>query len=318
MAEPQLVDGSRWNFSQTFLNDFQSLRSDLQTRIQQANQSVSISKQTLDGLNLRLAELSKSIVDATGSIPKFDQRNCENQLKEIEQSLEGLRKASAPTSKFAFKRKAREAVQSSPNVSTPSIMKASAAPTSSLTLSSYTMKLVTPDDLPDPETVAPELRSELSIHDLDSCILNLINAKQHEISALHIRNVKNSILLLPPLDGSVILHDLINCIVVVKCHQFRMHSSKSTDVYLSIQSNPIIEHCHRIQFAPYPASFSPMIAQHNSDVSVQDFSHIKSTPSPNWNVLDEGARKSPEDWQLISAVSATDVERILQKSLPSV
>lgn len=139
------------------------------------------------------------------------------QLKEIEQSLEGLRKSSAPASKFAFKRKAREAVQSSSNVSTPSI-KASAASTSSLTLSSYTMKLVTPDDLPDPETVAPELRSELSIHDLDSCILNLINAKQ-EISALHIRNVKNSILLLPTLDGSVILHDLINCIVVVKCHQ---------------------------------------------------------------------------------------------------
>ncbi|KAJ3921240.1 tubulin binding cofactor C-domain-containing protein [Lentinula edodes] len=317
MAEPQIADESRWNFSQTFLNDFQSLRSDLQTRIQQANQSVSISKQTLDGLNLQLAELSKSIVDATGSIPKFDQRNCENQLKEIEQSLEGLRKASAPASKFAFKRKAREAVQSSPNVSTPS-MKASAAPTSSLTLSSYTMKLVTPDDLPDPETVAPELRSELSIHDLDSCILNLINAKQHEISALHIRNVKNSILLLPALDGSVILHDLINCIVVVKCHQFRMHSSKGIDVYLSIQSNPIIEHCHSIQFAPYPATFSPTIVQHNSDVSVQDFSHIKSTPSPNWNVLDERARKLPEDWQSISAASATDVERILQKCLPSV
>ncbi|KAF8830301.1 hypothetical protein HHX47_DHR2000700 [Lentinula edodes] len=258
------------------------------------------------------------------------------QLKEIERSLEGLRKASAPASKFAFKRKAREAVQSSPNVSTPS-MKASDAPTSSLTLSSYTMKLVTPDDLPDPETVAPELRSELSIHDLDSCILNLINAKQHEISALHIRNVKNSILLLPALDGSVILHDLINCIVVVKCHQvssessspaivpptnfgeqFRMHSSKSIDVYLSIQSNPIIEHCHSIQFAPYPATFSPTIVQHNSDVSVQDFSHIKSTPSPNWNVLNERARKLSEDWQSISAVSATDVERILQKSLPSV
>ncbi|KAJ4496010.1 tubulin binding cofactor C-domain-containing protein [Lentinula edodes] len=316
MAEPQTADGSRWNFSQTFLNDFQSLRSDLQTRIQQANQSVSISKQTLDGFNLQLAELSKSIVDATGSIPKFDQRNCENQLKEIEQSLEGLRKASAPASKFAFKRKAREAVQSSPNVSTPS-MKASAAPTSSLTLSSYTMKLVTPDDLPDPETVAPELRSELSIHDLDSCILNLMNAKQ-EISALHIRNVKNSILLLPILDGSVILHDLINCIVVVKCHQFRMHSSRSTDVYLSIQSNPIIEHCHSIRFGPYPATFSPTIVQHNPDVLVQDFSHIRSTPSPNWTVLDEGARKSPEDWQSISASGATDVERILQKSLPSV
>ncbi|KAJ3722705.1 tubulin binding cofactor C-domain-containing protein [Lentinula guzmanii] len=289
---------------------------DLQTCIQQATQSGTASKQTLDNLNLQLAQLSKNIVDAAGSIPKFDQRNCENQLKEIEQSLERLRKASSPASKFAFKRKAREATQPPSNVSTASVT-GSVAPKSSLTLSSYTMKLVTPRDLPDPETIAPELRSELSIIHLDSCILNLLNTKQYEISALHVRDVKNSILLLPVLEGSIILHDLANCVVVVSCHQqFRMHSSQNIDVYLSIQSNPIIEHCSGIRFGPYPSAFTLENDQHVPGPAVQDFSHIKSTPSPHWCMLAEGAWKSSEDWQSILTLDAIDLEPVLQQALP--
>ncbi|KAJ3983709.1 tubulin binding cofactor C-domain-containing protein [Lentinula detonsa] len=315
MADPQTPEGSRWNFSQSFLSDFQSSRSDLQTCIQQATQSGTASKQTLDDLNLQLAQLSKNIVDAAGSIPKFDQRNCENQLKEIEQSLERLRKASSPASKFAFKRKAREATQPPSNVSTASVT-GSVAPKSSLTLSSYTMKLVTPRDLPDPETIAPELRSELSIIDLNSCILNLLNTKQYEISALHVRDVKNSILLLPVLEGSIILHDLANCVVVVSCHQFRMHSSQNIDVYLSIQSNPIIEHCSGIRFGPYPSAFTLENDQHVPGLAVQDFSHIKSTPSPHWCTLAEGAWKSSEDWQSILTLDAIDLEPVLQQALP--
>ncbi|KAJ4490013.1 tubulin binding cofactor C-domain-containing protein [Lentinula aciculospora] len=317
MAEAQILEGSRWNFSQNFLNDFQYTHSDLQMHIQQATQSGSISKQALDSLNLQLAELSKSIVDAAGFIPKYDQRKCENQLKEIEQNLERLRKTSTPVSRFAFKRKTKEARQSSFSVFTPSVTQ-SLAPTPSLALSSYTIKLITPKDLPDPESIAPELRSELSINDLDSCILNLLDAKQYEISALHIHNIKNSILLLPVLEGSAILHDLVNCVVVVRCHQFRMHSSQDIDVYLSIQSNPIIEHCSSIRFAPYPSTFPPTNLQHNSDFPVQDFSHIKSTPSPNWSVLVEGASKSFEDWQSILTIDASDVEQVLRKALPRV
>lgn len=50
---------------------------DLETRIERATQSTPVSRQSLDSFNLELAKLSKSLVDATGSIPNFDQRNCE-------------------------------------------------------------------------------------------------------------------------------------------------------------------------------------------------------------------------------------------------
>ena len=36
-----------------------------------------------------------------------------------------------------------------------------------------------------------------------------------------------------------------------------MHTSSGVDVYISIASNPIIEHCSAIRFADYPSSLRP-------------------------------------------------------------
>ena len=36
--------------------------------------------------------------------------------------------------------------------------------------------------------------------------------------------------------------------------QFRMHTSRNVDVYISFTSNPIIEDCSEIRFSGYPHS----------------------------------------------------------------
>jgi len=36
-----------------------------------------------------------------------------------------------------------------------------------------------------------------------------------------------------------------------------MHASSKVDVYLSVTSNPIIEHCKDIWFSPYPKALAP-------------------------------------------------------------
>lgn len=80
-----------------------------------------------------------------------------------------------------------------------------------------------------------------------------------------------------------------------------MHTSKNIDVLLSISSNPIIETCNSIRFGQYPAAFidreqvrrtlNPLIlalinpCQTPMVYSVQDFSHIRSTPSPHFSLL---------------------------------
>lgn len=94
-----------------------------------------------------------------------------------------------------------------------------------------------------------------------------------------------------------------------------MHASKDIDVYLSIQSNPTIEHCSGIRFGPYP-SILPLSTdfKQNLDVVVQDFSHIQSTLSPNWSSMPFGAGEG--FWQLILDGGSKDVEQMLAQALP--
>ncbi|THU97622.1 hypothetical protein K435DRAFT_777907 [Dendrothele bispora CBS 962.96] len=178
--------------------------------------------------------------------------------------------------------------------------------------------------------------SDLGLSDLDHCVVNFVTPSPSyvfenevlDISAVQIRNVKNSVLLLPRINGSVMLHDLRDCVVVLGCHQFRMHTSQAIDVFIDINLNPIIEQCHGIRFAPYPsfesdlnngtpldATVTSMITSASTNnstttvetshqtrnvpetgletgsgtsrtnLSVQDFSHIRPTPSPNWRLL---------------------------------
>jgi hypothetical protein len=62
--------------------------------------------------------------------------------------------------------------------------------------------------------------NDLLIADLDSCILNLVDkANEVHIQALHVRNVRKCVLLLPPVKGSALVHDLTSCVIVLGCHQ---------------------------------------------------------------------------------------------------
>src|SRR5882762_2194985 len=96
-----------------------------------------------------------------------------------------------------------------------------------------------------------------------------------------------------------------------------MHASTDVDVYLSIPSNPIIEHSSSIRFAAYPTSLylpeqptsvsvclliliefpsdlSKPNLQNNKYTSVQDFSHIRPTQSPNWCIMPDETRR--DNW----------------------
>ncbi|TFK53137.1 TBCC-domain-containing protein [Heliocybe sulcata] len=234
------------------------------------------------------------------------------QLKSIEEELEELRAASAPKAKFSFKRKAAKAsapstIGTAPTLapSTTSLKPTSAIAPEGLSISSKSNAYVTTVDLGDVQT------TELAISDLDHCVVNLIGSDERSFSTIHVRNVSNSILLLGNVNGSVLLHDLRCCVLVLKCHQFRMHTSSNIDVYLAIPSNPIIEHCSGIRFSSYPPSLRPAEspeAAESKHLSVQDFSHIKPTPSPNWSELpsDQVIREWP-----VQALSPTSLEQLL-------
>nr|GAT44397.1 predicted protein [Mycena chlorophos] len=301
---------STWAFSQDFEVQFQAARTQLASRVEEAKKDAA-KPDVLSALSLELANLVKLLADATGSLPNYAQRQYESQVKELEKSLEELR-ALVPKSKFAFKRKTATAATASTQSVPPTLLPLpnAAGParetSTNMILSSHTRRYLTHDALP----LKTSPTSDLTISDLNHCIVNLLGPELR-ISALHIRNLVDTVLLLPSIAGSVLLHDLRRCIVVVACHQFRMHTSSVVDIYLSISSNPIIEHCSLLRFAKYPSTLAS--ADLPSNLVVQDFSHIKPTPSPNWKML-EGAEVV---WPVAVIDSEEEVEKTLEGLFPS-
>jgi hypothetical protein len=112
-----------------------------------------------------------------------------------------------------------------------------------------------------------------------------------------------------------------------------MHASSKVDVYVSITSNPIIEHCQEIRFAPYPKALAPSLVTKKAwtfaiiltrslvDLStkqlalfsVQDFS-IRATPLLNY-VVKSGADTDVCKWPL-ATVSGEELERALVRIIP--
>lgn len=278
----------------TWINEFgahfQQSKTALQSRIETAKARPPVSASTLQEFTNEISNLMRTLADTSGSLPSYDQRQYELQVKALEKSIEELRGATAKP-KFAFKRKAA-ATQPPPPQPKPAESNARqaesdaapAVPSTNLLLSSKVSRYLTVADLPAPF----KQESDLALADLDHCVVDLLRADDPallNISAVHIRNVSNSVIVLPLISGSLMMHDISRCVLVVGCHQFRMHTSKAVDVYLSITSNPIIEHCSNIRFSPYPSSLSPDASDAGLK-SIQDFSHIRATPSPNWTRVD--------------------------------
>ena len=158
-----------------------------------------------------------------------------------------MRSSVAPKAKFAFKRKATSKPTSAsltptisqptpPQTSNPSDTKGP-APITGLTLSGYSNSFLTASSLSTPWTTS----SDLTISDLDRCIVNLLPPTSQEhpdapsgnnttpesrhFTALHARNLSNTVLILPAITGSALLHDVRNCIIALGSHQVSRYLS---------------------------------------------------------------------------------------------
>ncbi|KAG9226729.1 hypothetical protein CCMSSC00406_0008429 [Pleurotus cornucopiae] len=304
-------DTAKWQIAHSFAEGFNATFSDLESRISAAAAVEPFSSEIIQGLAAEVAALSRRLSDVLGTLPSYDQRQHEQRVKTLEQSLEKLR-AAQPKSKFTFKRKANGSAKP-PSSQKPSEPPRSEAPSSSnLILSSHHDAYLGWHNIP---IATAGSSSDATIRDLTNCIVNLASQTTGgvQITALHIHNLKNCLLLLPDITGSVMLHDLNRCSIVVGCHQFRMHTSKDVDVFVSISSSPIVEGCSRIRFC---RRSDPSSRQLQSEpLMVQDFSHIRPTPSPNWSLLPDGS--TPPDSLPDSDMGPDEVAKLLDVTLPS-
>ena len=264
------MDTANWTFSHSFIPQFQAMRSgllqtliyfsyffwmmiwgwlDLESRVDAAKALDLPPQELIHELSALLAKITKSLADATGSIPSYDQKQLEivgmqyiyqrtkhflkswpffsQQLKGLEQAVESLRASNTPKTKFSFKRKPQPPSQVSQPVSTipKETSVSSLLTTSSITSSNLSLSLQSNAYLTIPSLPAHPQQSDLTLSDLNSCIVNLLppasGGYSLKISALHARNLTRCVVLLPSIDGSALLENISGCIIVLGCHQVR-------------------------------------------------------------------------------------------------
>ena len=121
-------------------------------------------------------------------------------------------------------------------------------------------------------------------------------------STVHVTAVRDCIILCGPTSGSVFIDDCQQSVVVVACHQLRVHRTSDTNFYLHVTSRAIIEDCSSVQFAPYNWTYTHLDEDfrkagldrtRNNWNAVDDFNWLAADKqSPNWSVMDKDARIS--------------------------
>jgi hypothetical protein len=61
---------------------------------------------------------------------------------------------------------------------------------------------------------------DFHLSDLQNCFINLVN-KSVTIGAIHIKGLKNCVILAGPVNSSILTYDCENCVFVVACHQVK-------------------------------------------------------------------------------------------------
>ncbi|KAI9594416.1 tubulin binding cofactor C-domain-containing protein [Syncephalis fuscata] len=320
--------------------------------IQAALDSIQSSGRGLDDQLSRLLQqinaLRSKVTEALVYIPTYDEQQYMKALNTLSEQLSQKRTRFAPRKKFAFRsRPVASSTEPTPNVastlsgtSNNDISTATAATVSSNSMttsnnaseqnigSAFEIRdqsgqyTALADQLAGDVSKATLATNDCALTNMTNCIIDLrlpatdtstgSNAYR-PLSALHIRKLKRCIVLVGNVEGSIMLHECQQCIFLMACRQFRMHTSDQCDIYMHCSSQPIIEHCNRIRFAPPSSVFTEQqlrntafATEANRWQEVNDFLWIKRhQASPNWSLLADDAVERTDTQQALLWQTAT-------------
>ncbi|KAF9119291.1 hypothetical protein BGW39_000395 [Mortierella sp. 14UC] len=262
----------------------------------------------IDSIVQRIHALEKTVTEKISILPPFDARMCmeASAIKAMSEKLAQLRVRLVPKAKFSFK--SRKTAGATPSPTSTSKPAASPKPMASTPIIDQSQFLKFEDrtgehlfigSLSMPESGSGTAK-DVALTNLTDCTINLV----HDIplGAIHVKNLKRCTLVFPPVSGSILLHDCEGCTLVGACHQSRMHTSTNMNIYIHVTSEPIIEDCTDMRFAPYGQILPTVeldrlfeIAQLNQSVNlydkVKDFNWLRQQQSPNWRLLEESELK---------------------------
>ncbi|KAG8742115.1 hypothetical protein FRC10_001985 [Ceratobasidium sp. 414] len=311
------------DFIQRFKAQAQELEDGLSTKTP--------SSKDVEQISLKVTKLRTSLTEAItiGILPTYDQRLCEQRVVTLEESLSKARSASKPKSKFSFKSTATVRPTASPPTKTSpsagqSISAVSVPPTphsgapepsthssaAEITLAGHTRRYLTFQDAAGADllnSTTPAQSLVMTIKGLNNCFVDLASTAAR-VNAIHVQGLRRTVLYAGDMQGSILLHDCYGCTIVVSSHQFRMHTSDSTHVYLKVASNPVIEKCTNIGFGPFPSTDST--PKGSISYTVQDFDWMADSHSPNWHAIER------TDFQLPAFILENELDTTLSTILP--
>lgn len=96
-----------------------------------------------------------------------------------------------------------------------------------------------------------------SFTSIERCAVDMSapSMKAHPFATLTVKDVSSSLLTCGQVNGAAHITRVENSVIVVSCHQFRMHDCKNVDIYLSCSSKPIIEDCSNVRFCKIPQAY---------------------------------------------------------------
>lgn len=141
----------------------------------------------------------------------------------------------------------------------------------------------------------------------------------------------------------------LDCLIFTSSHQLRIHESNACQLYVRVNSHPIIEDCTMMGFAPYSIQYENIATDfsvrikinlnfaglyHNLQAAglgdakswdnVVDFRWHKKTQSPNWSIipLEQRITSVPielehADWKFAFESSVASLGKDIPKSQPS-
>ncbi|KAK0305645.1 hypothetical protein LTR01_006792 [Friedmanniomyces endolithicus] len=339
MGQPQGFSESNLEItnSEEFLSFFQRAVADLNQQmaaLESRGTSGGERADAVDHCQAGIARLSDVVKDASSIIPAYDQRTYGDAIKTISIKLQEIKALFAPRPKFAFKSGvslAQKKNASALGLSDAALLadqRRKGAPGHGSGNSAESNLATTPAHLRSP---APELVDEEAIpqsasvkidnHDgahiiqppssgptssgtlsnLRRCVVDMSSptSTNHSLAGLTLKNISDSLIICGHVSGAAHLTNVQTSVIVVASRQFRMHESRSCDVYLLTSGRPIIEDCENVRFAPLPALY---LREDDHQVSsqwreVDDFKWLRNEPSPNWRVLEVEERVKEEVWK---------------------
>ncbi|KAI6778130.1 Tubulin-specific chaperone C [Emericellopsis cladophorae] len=138
-----------------------------------------------------------------------------------------------------------------------------------------------------------------SLQDLEGCIVDMsVPTNGAPLPSLALKNISGSLVIAGRVSSSVHITNVKDSIVVLTAQQARIHDCKNVRIYLFCASDPVIESCSEMRFAPLPtiyANDTPKGTTNRWD-RIEDFSWRKGGENPNWTVIPENQRLEDTVW----------------------